>query len=414
MPVPLPLNAHSKICFLHIPKTAGTSVIEMMRQEIAPEQFYYAHGQCISPRSRFLQIPQILIGHFFLRDFSPRFFSDTYVFTFLRHPVDRVISQYYFFRQLPRRSHDPEVVLAKSYPLRDILLGVGDNARWNNVQTTWLSGETASKIADRQSLRRAIHNLRLLDFVGVYEQLQASWSRLAANLGLANGKLPMCNRTAERPALNELDPELVKLIEEKNAWDLELYAEACSLFGSNRVPPRHRHELLQIDEIPKEIGTRDVFFEEINFVAEGARGLPIQHGDTIRIRLTLGSHIDCPDLTVGFAIRDHWGVQIYGTNTWLKGHRIAIRKGQSLSVDLTIKARLDDGTYSFVAATHPGADSSNICFHWIERALEFRVIGSSRAQFDGLVDLEAEFDRCDSTRLQIFGDVELCATRFAA
>jgi hypothetical protein len=252
-----------------------------------------------------------------------------------------------------------------------------------------------------------------LDFVGLYEQLQASWSRLAANLGWPDGKLPICNRTVGRPPLSYLDPELVRLIEDKNVLDRELYTEARSLFGSGHVPPEGRHELLQIDKVPKEIGTRDVFFEEIKLLANGASGLLVRHGETIAIRLTLGSIRDCQDLTLGIAIRDNCGVQIYGTNTWLKGHHLSIKKGQRLRVELTITARLADGTYSLVAAAHPGRDSSDICFHWVEQALEFRVIGSSGAQFGGLVDLEARFHQCDSISRQIAADPAPCTTRFA-
>lgn len=389
----------SSICFLHVPKTAGTSIIAMMQRNADPAKFYHAEGRRILRITHLLKASKkILAGHFFLRDFSAELVRDTYIFTFLRNPIDRVVSQYHYFREVEQATDDEEVMSAKAFELRHILTRPGNNPRWINAQTTCLSGESRHKVADRESLERAIRNLQLLDFVGLYEQLQASWSRLATDLRWPDTELPVCNRTARRPQLSDVDPALVELIAERNALDLELYSAARSLFASRHVPPNNRHELFQIDKDLGESGTREIYFQAIRLAENDSNPVVVKQGEKIRCRMTIASLVDCDNLTVGVAIRDECGVEIYGTNTWLQDQHFKIGKGETFSVELTIKLPLAEGGYRLEAALHPGRDSSDTCFHWLERALEFRVVSARSARFVGLIDLEARFDQCNGAQ----------------
>src|ERR1700736_3472456 len=84
----------SRICFIHVPKAAGTSAIALMRRHLAPGNLYHAENGHTLLVTQLIRRYRFVAGHFFLRDFVADAFRDTYVFPIPRDPVERVISQY--------------------------------------------------------------------------------------------------------------------------------------------------------------------------------------------------------------------------------------------------------------------------------------------------------------------------------
>jgi hypothetical protein len=62
------------------------------------------------------------------------------------------------------------------------------------------------------------------DFIGIAEDYAISTQRLCSLLRLPYpASIPMENRTPQRKAVHEIEPETIALIRELNAMDLELY-----------------------------------------------------------------------------------------------------------------------------------------------------------------------------------------------
>ena len=83
-----------KPIFIHIPKTGGTSINCMMQNtewQTTPD-FHYRHLIYETKRSN--------CGDMFT-ELGKEKFREYYIFTMLRHPVDRLVSEYYFLRQHP-------------------------------------------------------------------------------------------------------------------------------------------------------------------------------------------------------------------------------------------------------------------------------------------------------------------------
>src|SRR5262245_20811677 len=90
------LRKGDQIFFLHIPKTAGTSLIDILQMQVNPGEFYsFPDGaENLQPdKVVTVQTARIVRGHR-MYDFQKYFTRRPYVITLLRSPYDRVISNY--------------------------------------------------------------------------------------------------------------------------------------------------------------------------------------------------------------------------------------------------------------------------------------------------------------------------------
>lgn len=103
-------------------KAAGTSVLSVMRAHFGAGNVFHVQ------ESRFLSVPiahllrrhDVIAGHFIVRNLSNEVLESAFVFTFLRDPLERLLSQYGFFRHMYEGNH-PDVALARTQNLTEIL-----------------------------------------------------------------------------------------------------------------------------------------------------------------------------------------------------------------------------------------------------------------------------------------------------
>ena len=157
--------------FVHIPKTAGVSICEVIGQR---------HGH------------------------RPRIFKDgAHVFTCVRNPYDRAASMFYFLRDMAPN-------------FKEIFMDDGET-----VSTFWVD-----KVPEMKPMRfmrpqvKWMQEVDRIDEVLRYETLQEDWPAFAAKNGFA--ELPHLNKSA-RPApwQDEMTPELINIINERFADDFE-------------------------------------------------------------------------------------------------------------------------------------------------------------------------------------------------
>lgn len=241
------------ILFLHIPKTAGTTLRWLSQRNYDASSmleykwwFHYAYV----PIDEFRALPQtrrdslaFVAGHmsFGLHKAIAR--PSTYI-TVVREPVSRVISEFYHTIRAPKHPLHNQVVEMSLY---DYLLS-GLALDVDNGQTRRLSGVGADVSYGRCStemLEQAQHNLRShFSLVGLTERFDETVLLLKYALGWSPYYLVQ-NRGRNRPLRPDLSQEVVEIIREHNRLDIQLYQYAQELFGAHiaRLGPGFKREL---------------------------------------------------------------------------------------------------------------------------------------------------------------------------
>ena len=224
------------LIFLHIPKTGGSTVYKILDRQYSRAQTLRLEEDSqiaafktfpVAKRGRHRLIEGHL--HFGLHRFIPR--ASTYI-TFLRKPVERVLSFYYYARSTPDHYLYP-LLSAERLDLK-MLFARELTSELCNGQTRQVAGdewEDPHRAVTRAALERAQANLRThFRVVGILEEFDASLLLLRRAF---DWHLPFYvkeNVTKEKPADMSQDDETRRLIKDANALDLELYEYACGLF----------------------------------------------------------------------------------------------------------------------------------------------------------------------------------------
>lgn len=215
--------------FVHIPKTAGTSVtaeldrirspyanvaIDYERRDIAHDNAIrqaveaFAAGPIGRTRSASGHVPSDLLGTI------TQARSDTRLFTLLRDPVRRVISDY-TYQTTP--AHPLHEAFRKRYPrIEDYVLAPTEQ----NKMFFFLSGERGAQAFP--AAYKAIE--QRYAFIGLVELYPMSFNIISRLMG--TGALPTEHRrvtSAEAKESVALTPSLVTLIRQANGLDQQLY-----------------------------------------------------------------------------------------------------------------------------------------------------------------------------------------------
>jgi hypothetical protein len=238
------------IAFVHIPKTAGTTLNSILAHQYAPDDLHEVmmRGMSwIAPAPRLLpkpllsfskirrlksalrrpRKPRVIHGHFDL-SLMTLLPQGARCFTLLRDPVERAISHYYHYR---RMSRDPIHALAMKSTLREWVSACG-LVEMDNGQTRRLAGEMSLPCGrvTPALLERAKANLARFAVVGLTERFEESLVLLSRAFGWTLQPLPARNVGEDRPRRTEVGQDALEAIERSNDLDLELYRFASGLF----------------------------------------------------------------------------------------------------------------------------------------------------------------------------------------
>jgi lipopolysaccharide transport system ATP-binding protein len=95
-------------------------------------------------------------------------------------------------------------------------------------------------------------------------------------------------------------------------------------------------------------------------------------------------------MTAGILIRDKFGQDIFGTNTYLLNKPLALRAGHSCEVEFRMAMDIGPGKYTLTAAIHTGETHGSRCFHWHDQITDFEIAGTLGERFTGLCKLRPE------------------------
>ena len=229
----LPMDREALI-FLHIPKTAGTTLNRIIERQYSPFAIFTIDPYRVRATSeRLKRIPErrrrrlrVVRGHLFygIHEFLPQ--GATYI-TMLRDPVARVLSAYYFVlrrplhplhRKLKRERLSVEDCL-RLFPYRQ------------NTQCRFIAGVEDSATGDERLLDIAKENLtKSFSVVGISERFEESLMLMAKTFDWEIPFYENCKVSKTRP---QIDPGAVEMIRDHNRLDLELYEFGKGLFEEN-------------------------------------------------------------------------------------------------------------------------------------------------------------------------------------
>lgn len=220
--------------FTHLPKTAGTSFFE---RTIVPnfENNELLHGGVQKFWNDFNSDHKVVTGHvgYGLHWLTRR---RAIYLTFLRNPIERAISHYFFIQQCnPAYCEHDRYADATSCTLAEFYL----LPRYQNEMTRLLAGFPVERLAmylnsdvfDRWAYnlarRRLLHDY---DCFGIKERFEESAEHIRSRFGWKiKPHHKRMKKTRGRPELAELDHETVRALHEAHQYDLMLYAHACRI-----------------------------------------------------------------------------------------------------------------------------------------------------------------------------------------
>ncbi len=238
--------------FMHIQKTAGTTIVNLARSAYGNHDII-SHGDYLEGVSHFplkkdfkvneqvlhdFQKVPFLSGHFGYA-FAKQYMRDRYSFTFLRNPVERVLSFYYFCR-----TRDPNAFEIYSLSQKTTLNGflqmglVEPEVKyyiWNNQ--VWqlacgfgsLDNRALSSFERGELLDLALSHLDEFSYIGFAESFEQDRDRVLTDLGIETPKEKIVsNATPGRPVSDDLPQSTVALLLELTELDRVLYEKVQS------------------------------------------------------------------------------------------------------------------------------------------------------------------------------------------
>ncbi|HEY3638480.1 MAG TPA: Wzt carbohydrate-binding domain-containing protein [Rhizomicrobium sp.] len=453
-----------KFLFDHLPKTGGTAwrtVLEEIfgRENVTPHLEGRSEVWAIQRYASY----QMISGHFLSLLPTDAATGGRTHLTILRDPVDRAISEYFYWRH-----HAHEGVAdrlgewAQRYDICDFFKAREDSnetAATNFCTKHFASRITRDFVDKDKLLPMAIQSLRKYEFVGIHEFLHDSIDMFCWQFGFpAVQRIPRVNVTETRVRLADMDRRTVQLLSEMNDLDIQLYKQALSDFETKKrrmfrelvrkssrarrirfgtaakatkkflpAPIRRYAKLLSTNSAPtngiapppaqtdipaprnsrkyESFGGKEIEVIAVHIAGTESGTNTVAPGELVLFRIAIGAHVSVPDLTVGMELSDGFGEVVFGTNTFIRGMSKSVAAGHDYDVVFKFRANLNRGRYSIGVALHTGPDHTERCFHWCDNVAELEVAQLGEPDFIGYCRLEPVIEWIDMAHSPFVSDL---------
>ncbi len=232
-------TSESVLFFLHIPKTAGSTLHKIIEKQYSANEVFTIHG--VNPQKHIDGFKnwstlekkriQVVKGHmnFGLHESIGK--PATYI-TMLRHPIDRAISTYYFVLRDPRH-HLHEYVNSNQISLKDFVCD-GLFTDMDNGQTRRLSGVSVGRLSGYKEvnfgecypelLEQAKHNIdQYFAVIGIQEKFDESLLIMKKKMNWKKCYYVKRNVSNIRLDRQEISDDCYSAIAQFNDLDMKLY-----------------------------------------------------------------------------------------------------------------------------------------------------------------------------------------------
>lgn len=139
-------------------------------------------------------------------------------------------------------------------------------------------------------------------------------------------------------------------------------------------------------------GDGDAELVRWSLIGEDSKASTLSAGERALLELEIQARIELDDLTLGFLIRDRFGRDIFGTNTFFMGQPLRLSKGRRLLLRFSFVMNLAPGKYTMTVALHSRDNHIEHCYQWCDNLLRFEVAGMRGPLFYGVARLEPRLD----------------------
>jgi hypothetical protein len=231
-------NRASKIIFIHIPKTAGSTFISILRKVYNGDKIFLISGGSAVPSNyqyevallnftrldkKILDKVELLAGHMpvVINDKT----SEFKFITFLRNPIERVVSDY---KYITTNFGNPLHLLVNDISISDYV-SRNEDLQLDNLQTRLISGKLEGEItcSDVEIARRVIKDH--FAFVGFTEYFNISLIYFRDRLNWPKNLIFKKENITKKSNLIITDKDLTA-IEKYNKFDMQLYNECLGPF----------------------------------------------------------------------------------------------------------------------------------------------------------------------------------------
>jgi hypothetical protein len=199
------------IISVHVPKSAGTSFRRVL-DTVCGARIWYNYGTIFSRHQAKMELVppgvRFIHGHF-LADSFDDLFPERQLVTWVRHPVERLVSNYQHFLRTPDMRDDCcRMLHERNLSLREF------------ADLEWMRNETSRYLANKP--------VKDFDFIGISERFEESARIFCNTFGFREvARCPRENVNPDRRTERyELSPEDREHILRRNAVDLEWYNHA--------------------------------------------------------------------------------------------------------------------------------------------------------------------------------------------
>jgi lipopolysaccharide transport system ATP-binding protein len=157
----------------------------------------------------------------------------------------------------------------------------------------------------------------------------------------------------------------------------------------NRLLAEDEDEFSYSRDPERGYGTEEVIIEKVEAIGERSRASAVSSGETLQLNIRLKGLTDIDNFTIGLMIRDRFGQDAYGTNSYYLNVPLQIKQGEIKHVRYDVPMHLAPGKYTVTLALHEGFDHTRHCYHWWDNACQFEVAGIIGHVFGGQCNLQA-------------------------
>lgn len=233
-----PIRKGETLLFLHVPKTAGTTLSRIAERHVPAGRQYRLGPRSQEAIERFNGWPaarraryRLISGHFPYGVHEQVPGPSVYI-TMLREPLERVVSFHNFVRNDPahylRRRLSPAQCDSLECFARTTDCRAVDNGQTRQLAGDW--GLVPFGGCTQAMLDRALANLRRIAVVGLTERFSASVLLFGRRLGWRHLGFRPLNRSINRPVLERIGAGAHEALLALNRYDVELYAGARRMF----------------------------------------------------------------------------------------------------------------------------------------------------------------------------------------